>query len=95
MNADIMERLVEASKYQKKAIMALFPDNMAGHLKVIEKEISAMFMEYAMEVAEQCMQKKDTFRREETSKQADDIYHDSADKTVGLNRRVRKISIDS
>lgn len=50
MNREMIKRLKVAGDYQKKAIRALFPEEMSGHLEVIEKEVKAMFMELAMEI---------------------------------------------
>lgn len=46
-----MRRLRTAQNYQKKAIKALFPPKMNGHLEVIESEMKAMFLEMVMEAA--------------------------------------------
>ena len=48
MNKEMMGRLKTAGEYQKKAIRALFPEEMEDHLTLIEKEMKAMFMEMAM-----------------------------------------------
>ena len=40
----------KAGKYQKKALRALFPEEMSGHLDVIEGEVKAMFMDLAFEM---------------------------------------------
>lgn len=45
MNKEIFNRLCEAKKYQSMAIKALFPENVANHLDVIEKEMKVMMME--------------------------------------------------
>ncbi|MCC3868174.1 hypothetical protein [Terrisporobacter mayombei] len=45
MNKELFDRLCEAKKYQSMAIKALFPENMANHIDVIEKEMKVMMME--------------------------------------------------
>ena len=50
MNKEMMKRLRTAGKYQKKALRALFPEEMSGHLDVIEGEVKAMFMDLAFEM---------------------------------------------
>lgn len=45
MNQEILDRLMLAKEYQKKAVYALFPEEMSAHLNVIEKEIKAMAAE--------------------------------------------------
>lgn len=45
MNKELFNRLCEAKKYQSMAIKSLFPENMANHLDVIEKEMKVMMME--------------------------------------------------
>lgn len=50
MNKEMMKRLKTAGKYQKKALRALFPEEMSGHLDVIEEEVKAMFMDLAFEM---------------------------------------------
>lgn len=43
----MLQRIKTAGEYQKKAIRALFPEEIGGHLEVIENEIRAMVMEAA------------------------------------------------
>ncbi len=50
MNKEMMKRMKIAGRYQRKALRALFPEEMSEHLDVIEKEIKAMFMESVMEM---------------------------------------------
>ena len=47
MNKEMKERLRTAADYQKKAIQALFPERMQGHMKVIGNEMKAMLAELA------------------------------------------------
>lgn len=45
MSKEILDRIMTATAYQKKAIHALFPEEMGVHLDAIEKEIKAMAVE--------------------------------------------------
>lgn len=49
MNKEMLHRMKIAGEYQRKAIHALFPEEMSEHLDVIEKEIRMMVMEAATE----------------------------------------------
>lgn len=49
MNKEMLHRMKIAGEYQKKAVRALFPEEMDEHLQVIEKEIKMMVMEIATE----------------------------------------------
>ena len=53
MNREMMQRIKIAGDYQRKAIRALFPEEMGEHLDVIEKEIKAMVMELVVEIAKE------------------------------------------
>lgn len=53
MNREMMQRIKMAGDYQKKAIRALFPEEMGEHFDVIEKEIKAMVMELVVEIAKE------------------------------------------
>jgi hypothetical protein len=62
MNKEMMGRLKTAAGYQKKAIRALLPEGMEGHLDVIEKEVKMMVAEAAAGFFTGCMsstEKKD------------------------------------
>lgn len=54
MNREILNRFRTAAEYQKKAIYALLPDNVGGHLDVIEKELKTMAVEIAADVVREC-----------------------------------------
>lgn len=45
MSKEMIKRINTASEYQKKAIRALFPEKMGGHLDIIEKELKLMAKE--------------------------------------------------
>lgn len=53
MNREMMQRIKIAGDYQRKAIRALFPEEMGEHFDVIEKEIKAMVIELVVEIAKE------------------------------------------
>ena len=70
MNKEMIHRVKIAGEYQKKAIRALFPEEMGGHLDVIEKEWKMMIMEVAAELLKECSKSnvcRDGQRSEQTS----------------------------
>ena len=54
MNKEMLHRIKMAGEYQRKAIRALFPDEMGKHLDVIETEMKMMVMEVATELLKNC-----------------------------------------
>ena len=54
MNKEMLHRMKIAGEYQKKAVRALFPEEMDEHFQVIEKEIKMMVMEIAAEWIKKC-----------------------------------------
>lgn len=54
MNREMLYRMKMAGEYQRKAIRALFPEKMGGHLDVIEKEIKMMAAEIAADAVREC-----------------------------------------
>lgn len=50
MNKEMLHRMKIAGEYQRKAIRALFPEEMSEHLDVIENELKMMVMEAATEL---------------------------------------------
>lgn len=67
MHSDMVVRLKTAGEYQRKAIRALFPEEMGGHLDVIEKEVKLMAAEL---LADLVKGKNDGACREEKSPKA-------------------------
>jgi len=45
MNREMSERMKIAGEYQRKAVRALFPEQMGEHLDVIERELKMMVIE--------------------------------------------------
>ncbi len=56
MNKEMIDRVKIAAEYQKKAIRALFPEEMGEHLDVIEKELKVMAIEIMAELLKDCME---------------------------------------
>ena len=54
MNKEVMKRLRTAGNYQRKALRALFPEEVSSHLDVIEGELKEMFKEIALEMVMEC-----------------------------------------
>ena len=65
MNKEMLHRMKVAGEYQRKAIHALFPEEMGKHLDVIETEMKMMVMEVAKELLKNC--NKDDACRDEQS----------------------------
>lgn len=53
MNKEILRRVKTAGEYQKKAIRALLPEKVNGHLDAIEKELKIMVREMAAEMGKE------------------------------------------
>ena len=54
MNKEMMKRLRTAGNYQRKALRALFPEEVGSHLDVIEGELKEMFKEIVLEMVMEC-----------------------------------------
>ncbi|MDE6389390.1 MAG: hypothetical protein K2L82_16540 [Lachnospiraceae bacterium] len=87
MNTEILERILTAKEYQKKAIYALFPEEMSGHLEVIEKEFKIM----AAELVKACVRNEQskTDKRESRENSRVDNHRQNSDRQNGT----RKIDI--
>lgn len=59
MDKEMLYRIKTAGEYQWKALRALFPEEMEGHLDVIEKEIKMMVIEAANELVKACNKRDD------------------------------------
>ena len=68
MNKEILHRMKIAGEYQRKAIRALFPEEMEKHLDVIEKEMKMVVMEVAAELLKNC-NKGDDCKAEQSREQ--------------------------
>jgi len=67
MNREMINRMKTAGEYQKKAIRALLPERMGGHLDVIENEIKMMAMEIMADMMREC--RKSGSREEEQAQE--------------------------
>lgn len=54
MSREMMQRMKTAGEYHRKAVRALFPEKMRGHLDVIEKEMKMMLLEMAADAVQEC-----------------------------------------
>lgn len=77
MNKEICRRMKMAGKYQRMAVSALLPQNIAGHLDVIEKEIKAMVLEITADVRKGC-------KRDNTCEEVPDDVKPSGVKKVDI-----------
>ncbi|MGN0351443.1 MAG: hypothetical protein ACI4ES_07300 [Roseburia sp.] len=71
MNKEMIYRMKIAGEYQRKAIRALFPEEMGEHMDVIEKELKMMVMEVITELLKECNRSdacRDRQSHEQTSK---------------------------
>ncbi len=71
-NKEMLHRMKIAGEYQRKAIRALFPEEMGEHLDVIEKELKMMVMEAATELLKEC-NKSEACRDEQSHEQASKV----------------------
>ncbi len=63
-NVEIIEKLIEAKKLEKEALMMLFSKKMQGHLEVIGNELKKMACEYIMDLDLEQSEKKSTEKKE-------------------------------
>lgn len=45
MNREFIDKMIEAKKLEGEALMLLLPENIRGHVEVIEKEMKAILLE--------------------------------------------------
>jgi hypothetical protein len=45
MNREFVDKMIEAKRLEKEAFMTVLPENVRGHVDVIEKEMKAILME--------------------------------------------------
>lgn len=87
MNTEILERIMTAKEYQKKAVYALFPEEMSGHLEVVEKEVKIM----AAEIVKAMMRNEKSGTEGSTSKE--NSQADGQGQNPGRQNATRKIDI--
>jgi hypothetical protein len=49
MSKEFIEKMMEAKKLEKEALMMLLPDKVKGHLEVVGKELKSMLMECVLD----------------------------------------------
>ncbi|MBQ8952196.1 MAG: hypothetical protein IJ065_13750 [Eubacterium sp.] len=54
-NNEVIYRLREAARYQRKAVRCLIPDRMSGHLDVIGNELKLILTEAAQDILKDCV----------------------------------------
>jgi hypothetical protein len=82
MNRSMISRITEAKMYQRKAIQALLPENVAGHLEVIEQELMAIFVECTKEMMNQ------------KQKEGEEAKDNSQPQENRNGNRTKKVTID-
>lgn len=92
MSSETMSRFMEAAKYQRMAVEALLPEGTSKHMQVIEKELSAMLYECAMELVKTgCMAKKEAKERTD-NKDGQSVCRGAATENKS-SKMVRKVEI--
>lgn len=67
MKQETISRIRQAGEYQKKAVMALFPERAQEHLAVIERELKMMAMETLVELMDACKKEEEDKKEQSTS----------------------------
>jgi|ADurb_H2B_03_Slu_FD_contig_51_1069403_length_1179_multi_3_in_0_out_0_2 hypothetical protein len=49
MNSEFIQKMIQAKKLEKEAVLTLLPKSLSGHLDVIENEMKMMIMDLAKE----------------------------------------------
>jgi hypothetical protein len=65
MNREFLDKMKEAKKLEGEALMMILPENVRGHVEVIEKEIKAIFLEC---IAECTMARRESDKDNKTAK---------------------------
>ena len=94
MSKKILDRIMTATAYQKKAVYALFPEEMGVHLDAIKKEIKAMAVEI-MEawLRDDCEKGGNDCKSYETDKDSDKTNINAGAKKFNQQSGVKKIDI--
>lgn len=103
MSREMLNRIIEAKKYEMMAIKALLPENERKHVDVIEKEIKSIFAEMVMDfMKEQPFNFSNLFGNEENATDNEENYtqfnsdrymNKEKSKTSNNKDKVRKINI--
>ena len=89
MDKEILHRMKIAGEYQRKAIHALFPEEMGKHLDVIEKEMKMMVVEAAAELLKNC--NRDGACRDGES--YEESYEQGYEQSTGRTSQVKNVDI--
>lgn len=94
MRNEMLGRVIEAGKYQKMALKALFPEKANRHFKVIEHELKEIIMEEVIEIANIAMRNHSETTNEEDTKQTND--YKTTQKNAGQTKasNSKKVNID-
>lgn len=69
INAVTIEKLLEAKRLEKEALLAMLPENMHKHIEVIGKEIKAMVFECLQNGYQESSNTQESSKSQETTKQ--------------------------
>lgn len=89
MNKEMLQRLKIAGEYQRKAIRALFPEEMGKHLDVIEKEMKMMVVEAAGELLKNC-NNDDSYRDGQSYEESSGQRYEQSNRQTS---KVKKVDI--
>lgn len=94
MSKEILDRIMTATAYQKKAIYALFPEEMGVHIDAIEKEIKDMAVEIMEAWLREDREKNGNHGKSyETGKESDKNSINAGVKNFNQQSGVKKIDI--
>lgn len=51
IDAAFLEKMLEAKRLEKEALMMILPDNIKGHLEVISREVKAILVEMILDTS--------------------------------------------
>lgn len=71
LNAEVIEKLMEAKRLEKEALMMLVPEKMKGHLEVICGELQAMALELLLEAQKSPSTQEEKSEKVEKSEKAE------------------------
>ncbi|MBN2220802.1 MAG: hypothetical protein JW708_01265 [Vallitaleaceae bacterium] len=68
INAKAIEKLMEAKRLEKEALLSMLPENMQKHIDVIGKEIKAMVVDCFFEESQETHQDPESHKNSEPQK---------------------------
>ena len=97
VNKEMIHRLKTAGSYQRKALRALFPEEISEHLDVIESEIKAMLLELTMDMVMEYKNKQDCYDKTTTSDKTESETTTNCksenDIKRNINSKIKKVNI--